>query len=131
VEDIPAPKEKHIPNKAKTRKQKKAKRKSSATKAIHPDDLLKATKIIHEGLAKTLMKEVGDKAKKIKARNQVEKKKINDQFSCENPQMLELVFGQFLEMVAIHYDDIFRLIVDDLLSDEVRELNRIEMLKHN
>lgn len=37
-----------------------------------------------------------------------------------------IVFGDFLATVAIYYDEIFALLVDDLLDDEVRNLNLIE-----
>jgi hypothetical protein len=41
-----------------------------------------------------------------------------------------MIFSQFLETTAIHFDDIFRLLLDDLLSEEVEELNKAERRKN-
>ena len=40
--------------------------------------------------------------------------------------LLTLVFGDFLETVAVHFDDIWSLLIDDLLSHEIKILNKIE-----
>mmetsp|Transcript_13080 Transcript_13080/g.14701 ORF Transcript_13080/g.14701 Transcript_13080/m.14701 type:complete len:113 (+) Transcript_13080:171-509(+) len=57
-------------------------------------------------------------------------KKIHNELSCENPKLLEAVFGDFLETLAVHFDGIFELLVEDLLTDEVNNLNQIENRKY-
>lgn len=60
----------------------------------------------------------------------MQKSQIRNQFSCENPVLLEKVFGSFLEMVALYYDDLFEILLDDLLQEEVQEMNKIERFKN-
>ena len=53
------------------------------------------------------LKQVEKKMQSIAKENSAQQKVLMDEYRCENPRLLEQVFGHFLEMVAIHFDDIF------------------------
>ena len=86
----------------------------------------KTMREIHQELMVEQLNELNADMNNINSQLKHQQKKVEAEMSCENPQMLELVFGHFLEMVAIHYDDIYGLLIDDLMAEEVQELNEIE-----
>ena len=53
-----------------------------------------------------------------------------DTFSIKNMDLLEKVFPAFLEMIAVRWEEISELLIDDLLYDTVRELNAIDAKKN-
>jgi hypothetical protein len=40
---------------------------------------------------------------------------INDEYSCENPKILEAI----LEHILFHWEDIMEIMIDELLEEEV------------
>ena len=78
---------------------------------------------------RTQLDEIGAKMKKVTAKTRENSAKIQAEYSCENPQLLEAVFCHFLENLAVNFDEIFRMLADDLIQEEIPELNRIERLK--
>ncbi len=78
---------------------------------------------------KAQLDEVSDKMSSIRRQAVKDSKALNDQFACENPLLLEKLFGHFLETVAVHFDDVWTLLLDELLEEEVMELNKLEITR--
>eukprot|EP00826_Nyctotherus_ovalis_P023094 TRINITY_DN17784_c0_g2_i1.p1 TRINITY_DN17784_c0_g2~~TRINITY_DN17784_c0_g2_i1.p1 ORF type:complete len:260 (+),score=66.14 TRINITY_DN17784_c0_g2_i1:98-877(+) len=86
---------------------------------------------------KELGNELAKKLEQIKARlshiqNEAHNKLLyaEDTFSIKNMGLLEKVFPAFLEMIAVRWEEIADLLIDDLLYDTVRELNVIDAVKN-
>ncbi len=47
---------------------------------------------------------------------------LNNQYTCENVKLLEVV----MEHLLFHWEDIVDVLIDDLVEEEVRERNAIE-----
>ena len=80
----------------------------------------------HQQVMADMLTEIHNSVVKIRKKEARKQQKVSNEIACENPKLLELVFGDFLESVAIHFDEIFNLLVEDLLVDEVNNLNYIE-----
>jgi len=65
---------------------------------------------------------VKDEVQGIYARNLQVQRAINQEYTCENLKLLEVV----MEHLLFHWDDIMEVLIDDLLTEEVNERNAIE-----
>jgi len=87
---------------------------------------------------KDIRNELNKKMKKIQSRlvnmqNKAHEELVygEDELSIKNMELLEKLFPTFLEMFAVKWEDIADLLIDDLLSDTVAELNIIDTVKKN
>ncbi|CAI2374321.1 unnamed protein product [Moneuplotes crassus] len=84
----------------------------------------------HQRIMADMLTEIHNSVVKLRKKEARKRKKVNNEIACENPKLLELVFGNFLEEVAVNFDTIFELLVDDLMIDEINNLNHIENMKN-
>ena len=73
-----------------------------------------------------MLTEIHNSVVKLRKKESKKMQRVHNEMAWENPKLLEVVFGDFLETVAIHFDEIYALLVEDLLVEEINELNRIE-----
>ena len=76
-----------------------------------------------------MLTEIQNSVLKLRKKQARQQQKVNNEIACENPKLLELVFSDFLESVAIYFDDIYAMIIDEILTNEVKVLNTIEQRK--
>ncbi len=51
---------------------------------------------------------------------------IGNGYTVQNPKLLDKIFEDFLEMIAIHWDEVVELLMMDILEEEVEVLNKLE-----
>jgi hypothetical protein len=71
------------------------------------------------------------KLNKIKNQNDLLKSLLHDQVRINNPKVLEKFINNFIERLAINWNEVCDSLIDDLLEQEVYNLNEIELEKIN
>jgi len=71
------------------------------------------------------------KLNKIKNHNDLLKSLLHDQVRINNPKVLEKFINNFIERLAINWNEVCDSLIDDLLEQEVYNLNEIELEKIN
>ena len=69
------------------------------------------------------------KINKIRNSNQLLKNLLNKENKCKNPKILEKFIENFIEKLAVNWNEICDLIIDEMLEQEVFELNELELKK--
>ena len=69
------------------------------------------------------------KINKIRNSNQLLKNLLNKENKCKNPKILEKFIENFIEKLAVNWNEICDLIIDEMLEQEVYELNELELKK--
>ena len=69
------------------------------------------------------------KINKIRNSNQLLKNLLNKENKCKNPKILEKFIENFIEKLAINWNEICDLIIDEMIEQEVYELNELELKK--
>jgi hypothetical protein len=69
------------------------------------------------------------KLNKMKNKNQLFKNLLNNHTAIKNNHVMEKIIINFIENLAVNWNDIVELLIDDLISDEVDNLNEIELQK--
>jgi hypothetical protein len=67
------------------------------------------------------------KLNKIKNKNKLLQNILHKDESVKNCKLLEKLVTGFIEKLAVNWDDIVNLIIDDLLEEEIYNLNEIEL----
>ena len=96
-----------------------------------PEPLYSSSDIkgMHQELLRAQLERLNAKAHSIESKSKAMQQKISNEYACENPQLLEMIFGNFLELVAVNLDEICHLLVDELLEEEVAELASLRKTK--
>ena len=71
------------------------------------------------------------KLNKINNQNNLLKSLLHDQVRINNPKVLEKFINNFIERLAINWNEVCDSLIDDLLEQEVYNLNEIELEKIN
>ena len=69
------------------------------------------------------------KINKIRNSNQLLKNLLNKENKCKNPKILEKFIENFIEKLAVNWNEICDLIIDEMIEQEVFELNELELKK--
>lgn len=69
------------------------------------------------------------KLNKMKNQNNVLKSLLREQISINNPKILEKFINNFIERLAINWNEVCDSLIDDLLEQEVYNLNELELQK--
>ncbi len=69
------------------------------------------------------------KLNKINNQNNLLKSLLHDQVRINNPKVLEKFINNFIERLAINWNEVCDSLIDDLLEQEVYNLNEIELEK--
>ena len=69
------------------------------------------------------------KINKIRNSNQLLKNLLNKENKCKNPKILEKFIENFIEKLAVNWNEICDLIIDEMIEQEVYELNELELKK--
>eukprot|EP01022_Parablepharisma_sp_SALTPOND_P027653 TRINITY_DN671_c0_g1_i2.p2 TRINITY_DN671_c0_g1~~TRINITY_DN671_c0_g1_i2.p2 ORF type:complete len:366 (-),score=37.58 TRINITY_DN671_c0_g1_i2:1861-2853(-) len=123
-----SPREERKRAKKKRRRSKPKKEQSLSGKAQKKKREVLSPKKIKEELSKRLTG-IKDRLSAIQNKAHDELLYAEDEYSIKNMELLEKLFPTFLEMIAVRWEEVADLLVDDLLYDTVRELNVIDSLK--
>ena len=69
------------------------------------------------------------KLNKINNQNNLLKSLLHDQVRINNPKVLEKFINNFIERLAINWNEVCDSLIDDLLEQEVYNLNELELQK--
>ena len=71
------------------------------------------------------------KLNKMKNQNNLLQSLLHNQITVNNPKILEKFINNFIERLAINWNEVCDSLIDDLLEQEVYNLNEIELEKIN
>lgn len=68
------------------------------------------------------MFEIDEAIQKFEQKGKDQKKKLHNEYACENKRLLEKIFGNFLEYVAVYWEDITDLLINDILEEAALDM---------
>jgi hypothetical protein len=117
---VPSKPENNIPDNDESQQSDKSEtpQKSEGTPVKEEEPTYKI-KCMKRGIARNLIKHLSKFIRPPK--EQI--KSMENEYPIKNMELLGKLFGPFLELMALGYDDVFNMIMDDLLEDLIKEMN--------